>query len=436
MDDGARLRGRVRARAPTRCGSGCRCARCSCCRSRGRRCGCCTSTSRCCSAFSVSYAFFNAAQIGVSVPLVYPLLALPARAHARGRGRARARPRAAAAAADRARPCLGIAAVFILGVRVGAQRRRLERDRRRLRERDRCRPRRRRRGRCTATSRSTTRTATPTARSSTSRTCRSRRCCRGAGAGTTCPPAHAAALVFDLLTAAGLWLLGRRLRGPGARDRCSPTRGRPSRSRCSCRTPTPTTALVALLVARRDAGARAARRCAAPSIARGGADEVRPARAGAAVRDLRDARGRARRWRVTAAGFAAVAALALAPVALGDGLGTFWDRTLGFQSDRGSPFSVWGLYDLPGRSRRARRRARPRGGRRLRPAPPRPGQRRRARRRGADRAPARAGRTGSTSTSSGSCRSCWSRCSPGAGSARSTPRRRRAGSSVRISDRR
>ena len=44
-----------------------------------------------------------------------------------------------------------------------------------------------------------------------------------------------------------------------------------------------------------------------------------------------------------------MAALALAPVALGDGLGTFYDRTLGFQADRGSPFSVWGLYDLPGR---------------------------------------------------------------------------------------
>ena len=33
----------------------------------------------------------------------------------------------------------------------------------------------------------------------------------------------------------------------------------------------------------------------------------------------------------------------------GDGLDTFYDRTLGFQADRGSPFSVWGLYDLPGR---------------------------------------------------------------------------------------
>jgi hypothetical protein len=37
-------------------------------------------------------------------------------------------------------------------------------------------------------------------------------------------------------------------------------------------------------------------------------------------------------------------------VAFGDGLHTFYDRTLAFQSDRGSPFSIWGLYDLPGRN--------------------------------------------------------------------------------------
>ena len=78
-----------------------------------------------------------------------------------------------------------------------------------------------------------------------------------------------------------------------------------------------------------------------------------------------------------AAGFAALARrVALAPVALGDGLGTFYDRTLGFQADRGSPFSIWGL--LRPRPRPQRRLA---GGAvvlavvgRLRPAPPRPGR--------------------------------------------------------------
>jgi hypothetical protein len=36
--------------------------------------------------------------------------------------------------------------------------------------------------------------------------------------------------------------------------------------------------------------------------------------------------------------------LALLPVALGPGIGRFWDRTLAFQSERSSPFSIWGLY--------------------------------------------------------------------------------------------
>ena len=42
--------------------------------------------------------------------------------------------------------------------------------------------------------------------------------------------------------------------------------------------------------------------------------------------------------------FAAVAAVALAPF----DLGLVWERTLGFQQDRDSPFSIWGAYALPG----------------------------------------------------------------------------------------
>jgi hypothetical protein len=38
-----------------------------------------------------------------------------------------------------------------------------------------------------------------------------------------------------------------------------------------------------------------------------------------------------------------VLVLALAPF----DLSVLWDRTLCFQQDRDSPFSVWGLYDLP-----------------------------------------------------------------------------------------
>ncbi len=45
--------------------------------------------------------------------------------------------------------------------------------------------------------------------------------------------------------------------------------------------------------------------------------------------------------------FAVVAALAFVPVLAGGGsLRAFWDATLGFQLERGSPFSVWGQWDL------------------------------------------------------------------------------------------
>jgi hypothetical protein len=42
--------------------------------------------------------------------------------------------------------------------------------------------------------------------------------------------------------------------------------------------------------------------------------------------------------------FAAVVAASLLVVLAYGGLGAFYDRTLGFQASRGSPFSVWGLY--------------------------------------------------------------------------------------------
>ena len=171
------------------------------------------------------------------------------------------------------------------------------------------------------------------------------------------PAAHAAAVVFDLLTAAGLWLLGRRLRGPelGALLAYAwatfPFTLLVANSNAN-------DGLVALLVtaamltlahpvARGAVIAAAALTKFAPIVLAPLMATYRPPAPGAAGPG-RAAFGR-RTVVAVAAGFAGVAALALAPVALGDGLGTFYDRTLGFQADRGSPFSIWGLYDLPGR---------------------------------------------------------------------------------------
>jgi glycosyl transferase family 87 len=53
-------------------------------------------------------------------------------------------------------------------------------------------------------------------------------------------------------------------------------------------------------------------------------------------------------WGRALAGLAVALALGLGFVLVLDGgLQEFWDRTIAFQADRGSPFSIWGWYDLP-----------------------------------------------------------------------------------------
>jgi hypothetical protein len=155
------------------------------------------------------------------------------------------------------------------------------------------------------------------------------------------PAAHAAAVTFDLLTAAGLWVLGRRLGGRALGALLAyawatfPFTLLVANSNAN-------DGLVALLVT-------AAMLALAHPVARGAlvAAAALSKFAPVVLAPLfmtYGGRASVRAVVLSALGFAALAALALGPVALGDGLGTFYDRTLGFQADRGSPFSVWGLY--------------------------------------------------------------------------------------------
>ena len=200
--------------ASTRCTCGSRCACCSWCRSfpgaAARR--CCTSTCSCCCGFSISLAFFNHAEIGLSVPLAYPcLLYLLVRmlllASGRGTSPRAAAPAGAGAVAGGRRDLPG-------RLPRRPQRHQLERDRRRLRGRDRRRPSWCTASTCTATGRTTTPTATPTGRSTTTPTSRSAPIFGWSGTWDDLPAAHAAAIAFDLLTLLGLYFLGRRMRGP------------------------------------------------------------------------------------------------------------------------------------------------------------------------------------------------------------------------------
>jgi hypothetical protein len=294
-------------------------------------------------AFSVSYAFFNASEIGISVPLVYPLLAyLLARmlgiAFARARGREPPPLRLTAPVG-----VLGLATVFVLGVRcglnvVGSNVIDV--------------------GYASVVGADHFAAGRPVYGHFPADISRGdtygpvlyfayvpfEALLPWGGTWDDLPAAHAAAVAFDLLTAGGLWLLGRRLRGPDLGVLLAwawatfPFTLLVANSNAN-------DGLVALLVtASMLALARPAVRgavVAAAALTKFGPIVLAPLFA--TYRDGEATRA-PRVIAVTAAAFAAAAALALAPVAFGDGLGTFYDRTLGFQADRGSPFSVWGLY--------------------------------------------------------------------------------------------
>ena len=160
------------------------------------------------------------------------------------------------------------------------------------------------------------------------------------------PAAHGAAVAFDLLTLLGLWLLGRRLRGPrlgwvmAYAWAAFPFTLYAANSNAN-------DGLVALLLTLtllvvRWAPARGA------AVALAGLTKFAPlalaplfATAGPAGVGL------ARRVRGVAlfgVGFALTAAVVMLPVLVGGDLDTFYERTIDFQRARGSPFSVWGFY--------------------------------------------------------------------------------------------
>ena len=160
------------------------------------------------------------------------------------------------------------------------------------------------------------------------------------------PAAHGAAVAFDLLTLLGLWLLGRRLRGPrlgwvmayawAAFPFTLYTANSNSNDGLVAML------LVLVLLDARWAPARGA------AVALAGLTKFAPlglaplfATAGpAGVGAGRRVRGVV----LFTLGFGVTAAVAMLPVLVGGDLHTFYERTIEFQRSRGSPFSVWGFY--------------------------------------------------------------------------------------------
>ena len=167
------------------------------------------------------------------------------------------------------------------------------------------------------------------------------------------PAAHAAALVFDLLCALLLWLVGRRAGGRTLGIALAyawaafPFTLYVTNTNAND-TLVPVFVLLALLVIGRPAARGAATALAgltkfaplalAPLLATH--ESAERGLSGDSVRRTK----RIRPTLVFCLGFGTVAGLLL--LVFVDSPDVFWDRTIGFQSGRSSPFSLWGLHDL------------------------------------------------------------------------------------------
>jgi len=169
------------------------------------------------------------------------------------------------------------------------------------------------------------------------------------------PAAHAASVFFDLLAVALLFLIGRRMRGPTLGVALAYAWvSFPFTLFALESDSNDTLVAVMILAAIYFAGSPPVRGAFA---ALAGLTKLAPLALAPllATHGLRDRDGwvgiaalRSRALGLFLLAFVAVAALVSIPALTHDSLHTIFERTLVYQSDRGSPFSVWGLYGLPG----------------------------------------------------------------------------------------
>jgi hypothetical protein len=177
------------------------------------------------------------------------------------------------------------------------------------------------------------------------------------------PAAHAAAIAFDLLTMLGLFLLGRRVRGPTLGIVLAYAWAAYPFTLYALASNSNDSLVAMLLVGALLVAGSAPARGAMAALA--GLTKFAPlalaplfARTPLDVPRSRVAlqRSGTQTLLLYAAAFAAVAAVAMIPVLYGGGgWHTFWQRTIVFQRDRrtwadvaGTPLTIWGLWFLPG----------------------------------------------------------------------------------------
>ncbi len=169
------------------------------------------------------------------------------------------------------------------------------------------------------------------------------------------PAAHGAAIFFDLLAVALLFLIGRRMRGPTLGVALAyawvtfpftlfALESNTNDTLVAC------LILAALLAATYRSNVATAGRGALTALAgltKFAPLAIAPLLATDALRQM-PARRRPMTMLIFVAAFLVAGALAFLPALAHDSLHTIYERTLAYQGDRGSPFSVWGLYGLRG----------------------------------------------------------------------------------------
>ncbi len=155
------------------------------------------------------------------------------------------------------------------------------------------------------------------------------------------PAAHAAAIAFDLLACLLCFLVGRRVRGPSLGIVLAYAWAAYPFTLYTQMSNANDALVAALVLAALWAAGSAPGRGA--FIALAGLTKFAPLALAPLFATYPHPRPRT--IAMFGAGFAAAAVLAFAPILAHNDLRSFWDATVAFQAQRGSPFSLWGLYD-------------------------------------------------------------------------------------------
>jgi hypothetical protein len=155
------------------------------------------------------------------------------------------------------------------------------------------------------------------------------------------PAAHAASIAFDLLACLLCYLIGRRIRGPDLGVVLAYCWVTFPFTLYASMTNSNDALVAALVLAAVWAAARPAARGFLVALA--GLTKFAPLVLAPLFACHPRPRVRSIAW--FSVGFLVAAALAFVPVVAHNDLRSFWDASIAFQAKRGSPFSVWGLYE-------------------------------------------------------------------------------------------